>query len=349
MFGDGQYIIGRPDMLCSMFASTATNGLLAQIVNLYYDIANKLYMVNLLSNIRNNDHEFYRLSPELMTKFISKSNLFSKLFFNVVYYQTIVGSSCVILVTSSLAYLEGKFEYSLIILIIWFLFFEKWTKIVVSCGMSLVMSTYISLTFIKLQFRQIWINLKLCRNSRFNVKREKIFDNIRRHHFWTQELDKVDDYLSKIICKYTYIYKLINSKQAIFDTTSAIAYFGFAIPMAVIFGVALDSSQTKFTRILVTFVGSNCLLVIALLTFISAAIHTESDQIRKHLYMLSMKVNSNYRTKWKIQTFIETLTESFIGVNCLNFFHFTSGKFYEYIFIVSSTYFMTSGYFNPST
>ena len=110
-------------------------------------------------------------------------------------------------------------------------------------------------------------------------------------------------------------------------------------------GVALDATQNKFTRIMFGFLGVNTLLVIGLITYIPALVYTENTKTPKHLYNFLMDKTLNLNAKLKIYSFVEKLTESFIGLNCLSFFHFTSTKFYEYIFVVSSTFFMISKMF----
>ena len=186
-------------MLCALYGNVAINCLLAQLVNFHSDISYKLYLVNLLSNIKNNNHEFYRLNRQMRDKFISKSNLFSKLFFNFVYYQMIGSCGFVALVTSTLAYMDPHMDFNLATIIIWLIVFTIWLRILFSLAMSSVIIAYVSLTFIKLQFRQICEDFKSYQTSRVQLSYEIIMNNIRRHQFWAQELDRIDDYLSKIL------------------------------------------------------------------------------------------------------------------------------------------------------
>ena len=187
-------------MLSGLYANITINLLIAQILNLYFDLGNKFYLINFLANIRNNTtKENYHLEQNLSKKFYSRTYLFCRFFFNVIYHQMIGGCVLVAFVTSIMAYLDREFDFSIISIIIWLFLFSIYSKNLFSLAMASVMLAYISLTYIKLHFRQINNQLILINKSNTRVNSHKILQQIRKHEFWTNEVKKVDVYWNKIL------------------------------------------------------------------------------------------------------------------------------------------------------
>ena len=80
---------------------------------------------------------------------------------------------------------------------------------------------------------------------------------------------------------------------------------------------------------------------------INASITVRNKSFPRYLYpVFCWKRKTNIRMELKIDSFIDRLNSQFVGFYCFNLFKFTKLAFYQYIFTLSSSYFLITTFFS---
>ena len=159
-FAEGHYIVGKSDMLCVVYACVTVNCLLAQIVNLWFDLRHRFFVIDLIDRIENSRNIMFELSQQLKSKFSMRVTLLCKLFFKIVFYQMFFGCNLITYLTSIMGFLDPSMDFGIPSLIFWLSVLTIFWWNIFSLAMASVAMAYITITFIKFQFRDIHQTIK---------------------------------------------------------------------------------------------------------------------------------------------------------------------------------------------
>ena len=177
-----------------------------------------------------------------------------------------------------------------------------------------------------------------------NYKFDELINRLRVAIRWNNE-----EALHRILKSYDELIGVVQQLSGPYNIIIGLVYC--IVPYLIVVNVELVKLERNdllfiFNKYLHWFVLFICNVNAFIINQISASITVRNKSIHKYLYPMFINGrNRNLRIKLKFDSFIDRLNNQFIGYYCFNLFEFTKMAFYQYIFTITSTYFLMSQFF----
>ena len=288
-------------------------GLSFQSVTYWVEYKHRFKIIEVFYKLQQNDHH-YRLTKINTRKF----NIFSyglyKLFLVQTYYWLGGATIALSLLLVYHAYMDDQIDHYLLLLLLNMVNLSLWVKQAFISSFSTIALFYLTIYYARLKFNEF---LAFLRN---NVNKGNNQGIIKIILFLKQLRELIIDLSGHIImvigCAYNiYPYMIVISLH-----------------------IALESQITR-TRIFMTTICLVLFMLNYIMNMVSSWFPQKNIDISKCLYRLACTNSlTGLRLRLKMDEFILSLNENYVGFYCFNLFTFTKMSFYKYIFGLSITY-----------
>ena len=293
-------------------------GLSFQSVTYWVEYKHRLKIIEVLYKLQQNDHH-YRLTKINTRKF----NIFS-----YVMYKLLMVIGCglyglnigIALVLMYLAYMDNQIDHVPLLLILNMLNLS----LLIGCIFITIYSPsalfYLTIYYARLKYIEF---LAFFRNNMklFLYNHHEIYNIILMHKQLRELIIDLSGHVNLVIgCVYNfYPYQIVLSLH-----------------------IALESENTRI-MIFMTFVCFISVMFSYIMNMVSSWFPQKNIDIPKTLYPLfCINRFNDKRLLLKLDEFILSLNENYVGFHCFNLFTFTKISFYQYIFGLSITYILVS-------
>ena len=293
-------------------------GLSYQSVTYWVEYKHRFKMIEVLYQMQQNDRR-YRLTKFNTRKF----NIFSYVMYKILIvlgcglYGLCIGIAFVLMY---LAYMDNQIDHVPLLLILNMLnlsFLIEYIFITIYTPTALF---YLTIYYARLKYIEF---LAFFRNNM------KLF--LYNHHE-----------IYKIILMHKQLRELIIDLSAHINMVIGCVYNLYPYMIVLSLHIALESENTRII-IFMTLVCFTSLMFSYIINMVSSWFPHKNLDIPKTLYPLFFINRFNdKRLLLKLDEFILSLNENFVGFHCFNLFAFTKMSFYQYIFGLSITYILVS-------
>ena len=316
LMGEFLYVVFKLDLVYLINLTIGISGMTFLIVNYYFTVTKRFIILNLLHELKNNVEFPYYLIPSHKKKFRFLSYLANDIVFRYIQGSTKVCVVMLIVVSCSIAYMDTRIEHRLVNLVLsglhnyyatTELLYVLWSGVNFTCMTALYL--YFSFRQIRQQIQHaIGVNNKLL-----------LIIAIKRHEKLCAMTIAFNDYI-KFIIGFLYVFP--------------------PMTITLFMTMAIDTTEPVWKRLYSLFCSTVCVIGTYMATFMAAYLTSENESIVKDLYPTVGKFKNNLRLELIIDSFVSKLNTQFIGFYCFNLFRFTKFSFFEYAFLLSSTYFL---------
>ncbi len=276
----------------------------------------KLEFIPLVMRLKNNQN-IYKLNDKYFEKFCRKSKFIVKLLLGPLFIACILVNIIPYGYLSIEAYFDPEMDFSLIELIINYILFTICFSHSIAISWASVVVCYISTLYLKYHFKQI----QECVETGNTML---LIDTIHEHNYFTELTGKLNEMM---------------------PIGLGIVYFCGTPGIDILLHLAIYSENSYISLFYALFFiqAFGCILLfVSTLSAVSTAAHNISSDLHKFLTRKHVR-KIPLSSKLKILAFIEKLYGPSIGFYCFDWFPFTYLELYEYMYFVSSTYFLLNG------
>ena len=288
-------------------------GLSFQSVTYWVEYKHRFKIIEVFYQLQHYDHQ-YKLTKINTRKF----NIFSyglyKLFLVQTYYWLGGATIALSLLLVYQAYLDDQIDHYLLLLILNMINLSLWVRQAFISSFSTIALFYLTIYYARLKFNEF---LAFLRNNVNKGNNQGIIKIIIFHKQLRELIIDLSGHINMVIgCAYNiYPYMIVISLH-----------------------IAWESEITR-TRIFMTTICLVLFLLNYIMNMVSSWFPQKNIDIPKCLYRLSCNNSvTGMRLKLKMDEFILSLNENYVGFHCFNLFTFTKMSFYKYIFGLSITY-----------
>ena len=293
-------------------------GLSFQSVTYWVEYKHRFKIIEVLYQMHQNDH-YYRLTKINTRKFNIFSYVMYKLLLVLVYglYALCIG---IALVLMYLAYMDNQIDHVPLLLILNMLNLSLLIGCIIINIYSPTALFYLAIYYARLKYIEF---LALFRNNMklFLYNHHEIYSIIIMHKQLRELIIDLSGHINMVIgCVYN-LYPYITVLQL---------------------HIAMESENTRI-RIFMTLICFISLIISYVMNMVSSWFPQKNLYIPRKLYPLfCINRFNDKRLLLKLDEFILSLNENFVGFHCFNLFAFTKMSFYQYIFGLSITYILVS-------
>ena len=187
LIGDSNYIMGEPRFISLTYPCFSTCIALVATFYAHFESSRKFEVISFLHKIQTN--RIQNLENKYYYKFCLKSKIIAK---NIL--EPSIWAAALLLIiafwaSSVFAYYDPNMEYSLIGLIVWNIIMPIWLTYIIANGYLGYILYYISVLYLKYQFRQLNDKIKNCIITR---NTSQVLMAIEEHHYYTKLTEKLN-------------------------------------------------------------------------------------------------------------------------------------------------------------
>lgn len=316
LLGEYLYVIFKLDIVYLICLVVGVSGMAILLLNYYFTVSDRFEILVFLHRLKENKEFPYHLVEAHNRRFLFGSYVANVMIFKYIQSQTKVCILLVAVISIGMAYADTRIEHSLWRLVVSGALNYYASVEVIYVLWSGVMFTCLVALYLFYSFRQIrqQISHSIECNNKLLIRIA-----IRRHDRMSALTLAFNDYIRFII---------------------GVLYVFPPITITLFMTLATDPTQSLWKRFFSVFCCLVCVVGTYMTTFMAAYITSENKRIVKELYPIVGKITNNLRLKLLIDSFVCKLNYQFIGFYCFNLFRFTKFSFFEYSFLLSSTYFL---------
>ena len=312
--------IYQVNIVALMIVASCTLCLLYLWIHYYLEIQNKHRILEIFNCIKMNFDQ-YRLSKLNETRLLWLTWIMQKLFIEqqVKFISIMVSAlstyACIMIIYEEIERNQNPFTIMLTILFginIMILARLLLNIGLFSCALFILSIFYLILRFHEFHFKLIWTSKK--RN-------------------WTM--------LNNLVVRHYHLCHLVSQLSPFTNYIIGCIYYFGTLLMVILIKVFINEHACTQIRIIAAILFSFLFIICYIINLIAASIPIYNRIISKYLYQfnfnekLSGKNIINVKCKLKLDQFIATVNNVYIGFYCFNLFKFTKLSFYHFIFGIS--------------
>jgi len=318
LLADQLYLLKTGNLCSLLIFCWALNGISVNCILLYFEPKLNKTVLTFLQIIRNNESE-YKLQDIYYDEFCKKSKFIIEWAFGPFFKVFMFIVSFVLILLSIKAYLDPDMSFSITVMILTIVMLFVWLYHCLATILGPVILSIIVTLHLKYQYKQIKEQVKQCVKSGSS---HLLFQAIKEHNHCSEFVYNFNKAVS---------FGLFNTY---FLTTPAID---------ILIHLIIYKSINVYMRILYSLITIQIVGVLYIFTYGLSSLSTSAHNITSDLYTFMFRNRSSFRNKIKILAFIEKLCGPVIGFYCYDLFAFTTIEFYEYMALLTSTYFLLNG------
>ena len=307
LFGEFVYKLGPFNLISGICFFGGCIASFRQFMNLYFEQKYKFKAIDVLFGLKTRNKS-YQLNCKYMKSFCFRSTLMSKLFLESLLNTTTIIMALMMASIAYMAYDDPDMNHNPLNLIISLVIFIVWCRYLFAIYSADFFLFFCIALYLKYSFRQLMGPLK-----------------------WTALS------VTRVLSTHNRLTKLTKTLNKFFCNSLGILY-ACGTPAINILLTLLINETNIWKRLFYGFVITQLQVLMYLITYSAATISIENIKFPKYLYPLFIKRHLSIMNSLKYSSFLEKLSNNFIGFYCFNFFAYTKLSFFNYTLYVTSNY-----------